>query len=167
MRKILAAFAGMFLAAAAMATPIQQDTLELRLGGNVDFDNPSGKFDFLVDTGLGYFVLDDIEFGGLATWGYNGNDFGYGIGGFGEFNLDLDVFIMPYIGMKLQYFFGDFYVKNFVNVQFDGGLKFFLSEAVAIYTELFYDLASENAYINNNEAKSYDVGMNMGIRAYF
>jgi hypothetical protein len=157
----------LLLAAAAMATPIQQDTLELRLGGNIDFDNPSGKFDFLIDSGLGYFVLDDIEFGGLVTWGYNGNDFGYGIGGFGEYNFDFDVFIMPYIGMKLQYFFGDFYVKNFINVQFDAGLKFFLSEAVAIYTEFFYDLASENAYINGNEAKSYDVGMNMGIRAYF
>lgn len=167
MRKILSAFAGLFLATAVFATPIQQDTLELRLGGNVDFDNPSGKFDFLIDTGLGYFVLDNIEFGGLATWGYNGSDFGYGIGGFGEFNLDLDVFIMPYIGMKLQYFFGDFYVKNFINVEFDGGLKFFLSEDVAIYTELFYDLASESAYVNDNEAKNYDIGMKMGIRAYF
>lgn len=53
MRKILAAFSGLLLAAAAMATPIQQDTLELRLGGNIDFDNPSGKFDFLIDSGLG------------------------------------------------------------------------------------------------------------------
>lgn len=167
MRKIGAVLAGLLIAAAAWATPIQQDTLELRLGGNMDFNNPSGKFDFLFDTGLGYFVVDNIEAGGLATWGYNGSKFGYGIGGFGEFNFDFDVFIMPYVGMKVQYFFGGFYAKNFINVEFTAGPKFFLSEYVAIYTELFYDLASENAYINDNEAKSYDVGMKTGLRAYF
>lgn len=167
MKKIIPVLLGMLVAAGAMATPIQQDTLELRLGGNIDFNNPNGKFDFLLDTGLGYFVLDNIEAGGLVTWGYSGSQFGYGVGGFTEFNLDLDIFMMPYAGLKLQYFFGDFYIKNFINVEFTGGLKFFLSEEVAIYTELYYDLASEDAYINNNEAKNYDVGMKMGIRAYF
>lgn len=167
MKKITAVLSGLFIAVAAFATPIQQDTLEVRLGGNMDFDNPNGKFDFLFDTGLGYFVLDDIEAGGLVTWGYDGSHFGYGVGGFGEFNLDLDIFMMPYVGLKLQYFFGDFYIKNFINVEFTGGAKFFLSEAVAIYTELYYDLASEDAYINDSEAKNYDVGAKMGVRCYF
>lgn len=167
MRKIISVLTGALIAAAALATPIQQDSLELRLGGNMDFDNPNGKFDFLLDTGLGYFVLDNIEAGGLATWAYDGSKFGYGIGGFGEFNIDLDVFMMPYVGLKVQYFFGDFYVKNFINVEFTGGAKFFLSETVAIYTELYYDLASEDAYINDNEAKNYDIGMKMGVRSYF
>lgn len=167
MRKIIPVLAALFMAASAFATPIVQDSLELRLGGNLDFDNPNGKFDFLFDTGLGYFPMDNIEVGGLATWGYNGSKFGYGIGGFTEYNFDFDVFIMPYIGMKLQYFFGDFYVKNFLNVEFTGGLKFFVSETVAIYSELYYDLASEDAYINGNEAKNYDIGMKFGVRAYF
>ncbi len=167
MRKIIPALAVIFLAASAFATPIVQDTLELRLGGNVDFDNPNGECDFLFDTGLGYFVVDDIEGGGLVTWAYDGSNFGYGVGGFGEFNLDMDVFIMPYVGLKLQYFFGDFYVENFVNVEFTGGLKFFLSESVAIYSELYYDLASEDTYVNDSEAESYDVGMKFGVRAYF
>ncbi|MDO9541626.1 MAG: hypothetical protein Q7J98_04825 [Kiritimatiellia bacterium] len=167
MKKVIAMLSGLLVAAAAMATPIQQDTLELRLGGNIDFDNPNGKLDFLLDTGLGYFVLDNIEAGGLVAWGYNGSEFGYGIGGFGEFNLDLDSFVMPYVGLKLQYFFGDFYVKNFLNVEFTGGSKFFLSEEVAIFTELYYDLASEDAYINDDEAKNYDVGMKLGVRCYF
>ena len=167
MNKIIPVILGLFIAAGALATPIQQDTLELRLGGNMDFDNPNGKFDFLFDTGLGYFVLDDIEAGGLITWGYSGSEFGYGVGGFTEFNLDLDTFMMPYVGLKLQYFFGDFYIKNFINVEFTGGAKFFLSETVAIYTELYYDLASESAYINGSEAKNYDVGLKMGVRCYF
>ena len=167
MRKIIPVLLGLFVAAAATATPIQQDTLELRLGGNMDFDNPNGKLDFLLDTGVGYFVADDIEVGGLVTWGYDGSEFGYGVGGFSEFNLDLDCFVMPYAGLKLQYFFGDFYIKNFINVEFTGGAKFFLSETVAIYTELNYDLASEDAYINGEEAKNYDVGLKMGVRCYF
>ncbi|MFA7158686.1 MAG: hypothetical protein WC299_05230 [Kiritimatiellia bacterium] len=167
MRKISAVLLGILVAGGVMATPIVQDTLELRLGGNLDFNNPNGNFDFLLDTGLGYFVLDNIEAGGLLTWGYNGSKFGYGVGGFGEFNIDLDMIMMPYVGMKLQYFFGDFYIKNFVNVEFTGGAKFFLSEQVAIYTELYYDLASEDAYINDNEAKNYDVGLKLGVRCYF
>ncbi len=167
MKKIIPLILGLFIATGALATPIVEDTLELRLGGNIDFDNPNGKLDFLLDTGLGYFVVDNIEAGGLVTWGYNGSEFGYGVGGFSEFNLDLDSFAMPYVGLKLQYFFGDFYVKNFINVEFTGGTKFFLSEAVAIYTELYYDLASEDAYISNDNAKSYDVGLKFGVRSYF
>jgi hypothetical protein len=167
MKKIIPALFGLFMATAALAVPILQDTLELRLGGYADFDNPSGNFDFLIDTGLGYFVVDNTEAGGLLTWGYDGSKFGYGIGGFGEYNFDFDVFIMPYIGMKVQFFFGDFYVRNFINVEFTAGPKFFLSENVAIYTEVYYDLASEDAYINDNEAKNYDVGMKLGVRSYF
>ncbi len=167
MKKIIPVLLGVLIAAGALATPIQQDTLELRLGGNIDFDNPNGKFDFLFDTGLGYFVLDNIEAGGLVTWGYDGSQFGYGVGGFSEFNLDLDNIMMPYLGLKIQYFFGDFYVSNFINVEFTGGAKFFLSEEVAIYSELYYDLASEDAYINDDEAKNYDVGIKMGVRCYF
>jgi len=167
MKKIIPVLLGVLIAAGALATPIQQDTLELRLGGNIDFDNPNGKFDFLFDTGLGYFVLDDIEAGGLVTWGYDGSQFGYGVGAFSEFNLDLDNIMMPYLGLKIQYFFGDFYVSNFINVEFTGGAKFFLSEEVAIYSELYYDLASEDAYINDDEAKNYDVGIKMGVRCYF
>lgn len=167
MKRLTTVALALLAAGSLVATPIQQDTLELRLGGNMDFDNPSGKFDFMLDTGIGYFVLDNIEAGGLIAWAYDGSHFGYGIGGFGEFNIDVDSMAMPYVGMKLQYFFGDFYVKNFVNVEFTGGVKFFLSEEVAIFTELYYDLASESAYINDNEAKSYDVGMRLGVRCYF
>lgn len=167
MKKIIPVLLGLLMASSVFATPIVQDSLELRLGGNLDFDNPNGKTDFLIDTGLGYFVLDDIEIGGLAAWAYNGSKFGYGVGGFTELNLDLDVFIMPYVGLKVQYFFGDFYIKNFVNIEFTGGTKFFLSEDVAIFTELYYDLASEDAYVNGEEAKNYDVGIKAGVRCYF
>ena len=57
MNKIIPVISGLLVSAAALATPIQQDTLELRLGGDIDFDNPNGKFDFAIDSGLGYFCL--------------------------------------------------------------------------------------------------------------
>ena len=147
------------------------ETLELRLGGNMDFNNPQGKVNWLLESGLGYFVFDNIEFGGILDWGYNGNDMGLGLGGFGEYNLDLNMFIMPYLSMRLQYCFGPYYrstaENNYILWEPALGLKFFLSECVAIYSELYFDLASENAFVQGEDAKNTDLGLKAGIRAYF
>lgn len=170
MRKI--AFIAMIAAAAtSFGATIPMDTLELRLGGKMDFNNPEGKVDWLVESGLGYFIYDNIELGGILDWGYNGNDMGIGLGGFGEANLDLDSFIMPYVAMRLQYCFGPYYSNvaehNYILWEPAVGLKFFLSESVAIYSELYFDLATEKAFARGEDAKNNDIGLKTGLRCYF
>ncbi|MBI2438052.1 MAG: hypothetical protein HYV36_04465 [Lentisphaerae bacterium] len=150
---------------------IPMDTLELRLGGQMRFSNAQGKTDWLLESGLGYFVFDNIEFGGITDFGYDGDDPGLGLGGFGEVNLDLDSFVVPYAGMRLQYNFGGYYRSiaehNYLLSEYTGGLKFFVSPTVAIYTELYFDLASEEAFVRDGEAKNTDAGLKAGVRAYF
>lgn len=160
--------------AAAMTSygaTLPMDTLELQLGGRMDFSNAKGKTDWLLESGLGYFVFDNIEFGGLMDWGYNGSDMGLGLGGFGEANLDLDSFIMPYAAIRLLYCFGPYYnipaEHNYILSEYAGGLKFFLSESVAIYSELYFDLATEKAFVDGEDAKNNDIGLKAGVRCYF
>lgn len=165
------ALIAMMAAATSFGATIPMDTLELRLGGKMDFSNPQGEVDWLLESGLGYFVYDNIEFGGIVDWGYNGNDMGLGLGGFGEVNLDLDSFIMPYFAMRLEYRFGQYYRNtaehDFILWEPAIGSKFFLSESVAIYLEMYFDLASEKAFVQGDDAKNNDLGLKTGVRCYF
>jgi len=169
--KKLVLIAMMAAAVTSFGATLPADTLELRLGGQMDFNNPQGKVDWVVESGLGYFVFDNIEFGGIVDWGYDGNDMGLGLGAFGEANLDLDSFIMPYFAMRLEYCFGQFYRNtsehNYIVWEPAIGSKFFLSESVAVYLELYFDLASEKAYVQGDDAKNNDIGLKTGVRCYF
>ena len=174
--KKLALIAMMAAAMTGFGATIPMDTLELRLGGQMDFSNPQGKADWRVESGLGYFVFDNIEFGGIVDWQFDGYNMGLGLGAFGEANLDLDSFIMPYLAMRLQYCFklGQYYTDysntsahNYLLWEPAVGLKFFLSESVAIYSELYFDLASEKAFAQGTDAQNVDLGLKTGLRCYF
>ena len=170
-RQKLALIAMMAAAVTSFGATLPIDTLELRLGGQMNFSNPQGNADWRVESGLGYFVFDNIEIGPIVDWSFDGRDMGLGFGGFGEVNLDLDSFIMPYFSMRLEYCFGQFYRNtsehNYVLWEPAVGLKFFLSESVAIYSELYFDLASEKAFAQGDDAKNNDLGLKAGVRCYF
>jgi len=171
MKKFVALIAMMTAAVTSFGATLPYDTWELRLGGKMDFNNPQGKVDWLLESSLGYFVFDNIEFGGIVDWGFDGNDMGLGLGGFGEANLDLDSIVMPYFAMRLQYCFGQYY-RNFAEHNYllwepALGLKFFLSESVAIYSELYFDLATEKAFSDGDDSKNNDIGLKAGVRCYF
>ena len=171
--KKLALIAMMAAAVTSFGATLPMDTMELRLGGQMNFSNPQGKADWRVEGGLGYFVFDNIEFGGIMDWGYDGYDMGLGAGGFGEANLDLDSFIMPYFSMRLEYVFklGQYYSSisdhNYVLWEPAVGTKFFISESVAIYLELYFDLASEKAFVLGEDAQNTDIGLKTGVSCYF
>ena len=78
---------------------------------------------------------------------------------------------MPYFSMRLQYCFGQYYRNtaehDYILWEPALGLKFFLSESVAIYTELYYDLATEKAFVQGDDAKNNDIGLKAGVRCYF
>lgn len=188
MKTALTALLSLGLAAFAVAEPIPAGTLELGINGGLnnmvttngqmvgngninnsmlDFSSPDGDVEFYVDVSLGYFAMDNIAFGGLASVGYNGSDGGYGIGPFGEVTFDLDSFVAPYVAGRIKYHFGDFYPDNFLLVEGGAGLKFFLSESVAISSEVFYDLTSEDVFVNDGNSENTNTGLKLGVRAYF
>ena len=157
----------LLVASTGFGAMIEAESLELRLKGGMDFDNSKGEVETSVDIGLGYFIFDDIEVGGLISFGFTESDAGFGLGGFSEFLFDLNCSVAPYVGIALQYKFGDYYSDHFLLLDLSGGLKFFITDSLAISTELFYDLASEDIYINNEEAADDDSGIRIGLSYYF
>ncbi len=166
MKKIIV-IAMMLSALTGFGTVIQQDTIEIGLNGSLDFENFNGKVATAGQLSLGYFVLDDIQVGGITGWGYDGDNFGWGLGPYGEINFDLDSAIVPYIAIRMTANFGDYHRSDHLLIEGAGGVKFFLSESVALAGELFYDLASKQVFINNERDQNTDIGLRVGIRSYF
>jgi hypothetical protein len=146
---------------------LQEDTMEIGLNGAVDFENFNGRVAGLAQLSLGYFVIDDVQVGGILNFACEGSDIGYGLGPYGEVNFDLDSAVVPYVALRLTANFGDYYPSDFVQAEGAGGLKFFLSENVALAAELYYDLASKDVYNNNSRMQSSDIGLHFGVRSYF
>ena len=89
MKTYVAVFAAV-LALAPLAFAANQDmgTYELQLNGLIDPDTfAGGEVD--LDVGLGYFVQDDIEVGGLLSFSDNDAIQTLGLAGFGEVNICL------------------------------------------------------------------------------
>ncbi|MBU4199328.1 MAG: hypothetical protein KKG09_04790 [Verrucomicrobia bacterium] len=146
---------------------IQQDTMEIGLNGTLDFENFNGKVQTENQLSLGYFVIDDVQVGGIANLACEGSDIGWGLGPYGEINFDLDSAMVPYVALRLTANFGNYYKSDHLLAEGAGGLKFFLSESVALAAELYYDLASKDIFNNNGREQSSDFGLHFGIRSYF
>jgi hypothetical protein len=146
---------------------LEQDTMEIGLNGTVDFENANGKVAVLSQLSLGYFVINDIQVGGLANFACEGTDIGWGLGPYGEVNFDLDSIVVPYVALRLTANFGEYYTSDHLLAEGAGGLKFFLSESVALAAEFFYDLASKSVFNNNGREQSSDFGLHFGVRSYF
>ncbi len=165
--KTAAAGAILLFAVTGFGAAIQEDTLELGFNGAIDFENFNGKVQTDLALSLGYFVADDIQVGGMADFACQGSDLGWGLGPYGEINFDLNLAIVPFVALRLTANFGDLYISDHLLAEGAGGLKFFLSESVALAAELYYDLASKNVFNNNGREQSSDCGMHFGIRSYF
>lgn len=169
MLKKLIAATMIAVATAASGVVIEQETLELGLQGNLDFDSPDGDVEFNVYPSLGYFLADNIQAGGMLGILYDGRDIGCRIGGFGEINFDTFTAIAPFLALRVMFDFGGHYDKNYLLVDGAAGLKFFISETLAVATEIFYDLASEDIYADSGDegGRNYDAGVRLGLRHYF
>ncbi|MCA1808988.1 MAG: hypothetical protein ABR497_01400 [Kiritimatiellia bacterium] len=147
---------------------IQEETMELGLQGQLTFDNYKGKTDFSIYPSLGYFIMDNIQVGGLMGVIYDGHDMGFRLGGFGEINFDTYTAFMPYLAVRLMYDFGSLYKDNYLLIDGAAGMKFFVSPTLAIAAELYYDLASEDVFADNHDgARNHNAGMRLGLRHYF
>ena len=165
--KKLVFLAIMLLAATGFGAMLEAETMELGLSGALDFDNPEGHVGSDIDLGLGYFFWDDIEAGGLVSFGNEGSDLGLGLGVFAEVIFDIDYPVAPFVAASLQYKFGDYFPDSHVLVEGSAGLKFFLTDYLSINGGLVYSLASEDVYVNNGKAENHDAGLRLGLSCYF
>lgn len=167
MKKTIVGAMIVLAAGAGFGAAIQQDMMEIGLNGAVDFENFNGKVAAQSQLSLGYFVIDDVQVGGLANFACEGSDTGWGLGPYGEVNFDLESPVVPYVALRITANFGDYYLSDHLLAEGAGGLKFFLSEHVALAAELYYDLASKDVFNNNGRDQSSDFGLHFGVRSYF
>ncbi len=157
----------MLVAATGFGAMVEKDMMGLRLQGSMDFDNPEGDVETDVSIGLGYFIADDIELGGLIGFENSGSDVGFGLGAYSEMLFDLNYLAAPFVGAATQLRFGDFYAHDHVLFEINGGIKVFLTEYVAVSGMLFFDLATADVYADNDDYDNYDAGLRVGLNVYF
>jgi hypothetical protein len=155
---------------------LRQGTRELALSGMLDFEE---RGDPALDlTGAyGFFIRDYLEVGGFAELAGNFDDvFRYGLGAFAEYHLPDWSFMkapraMPYIGADLGLAFVDSDISEdnaALIFQPRIGVKWFIRDFFAIDTHLFFAVATDDIYLNDeDDLDAYDIGIRLGIRVYF
>ncbi len=153
--------------AALFSMPLDEGEREIIMSGMVGYKTPAGKTGYDVNLALGYFLLDDWEVGpGLIVVG-DGADNGWGLGGFTEFNFNFGMAFVPYVGAHLHYLDGDYFRKNVFRLAGVFGVKYFLTENVAIDAALQYLYATDDIYKDDESWRNYDFGLSFGVRAFF
>jgi hypothetical protein len=151
---------------------LNRGTKELGLSGAFDFED-QGDPTIDLNVRYGYFLQNRFEVGGFAEMaGDFDNVLRYGIGGFAELNFaPLMYSTVPYVGADLALSFVDTDLgEDNAALEFRPrvGLKWFVREYVAIDTNFFVALATDDLYQNDqDDLDPYDIGINLGLRIYF
>lgn len=145
---------------------------ELGLSGFVDFEGPVGGVDVSFSATYGYFVSQNTEVGVFASYSrqLDGQFKSYGLGVFGEQHFPWSRNLYPYGGLSVGWQYADVdFADNDHSLIFTPrvGVKWFLSESIAIDANLFLALATDRVYVNDRDLDRYDFGMSLGLRAYF
>jgi hypothetical protein len=172
MKKIAALLASFALAANAHAAAIALGTQELRLGGGIDVDSAAGTA-IAFDAGYGYFVADYFQVGGL--FGFSNDDIvsTFSIGGFTEYTFETETEVLPFVGAQLRLINADIDTAFGSESETAGalglylGVKFFVTEELAVAIRGLVETATEDIYIDDDEVTNVDVGMDFGLRYFF
>lgn len=173
MKKILSLVAVAAIAFTSLAqannAAIAQGTQELRLQGGLDFTSAFGT-DLSIDLGYGYFVTDYVEVGGLFSFGDNDLVSLLGAGVFSEYNFDTMTSVVPFAGGQIAFNqvdlngFGD---ENALTLALYGGVKFFITEDLAISTRFVMEQATADIYLDDGKPDDFDYGIDFGLRYFF
>jgi hypothetical protein len=158
--------------AMAQESILQTGLKELGLSGFVDFEGPTGGVDVDLSATYGYFVFENSEIGAFGSFSrqLDGQFKSYGLGIFGEQHFRWTRNLYPYGGLRIGWQYADVdFADDDHSLIFTPrvGVKWFLSESIAIDANLFLALATDEVYVNDRDLDRYDIGMNLGLRAYF
>lgn len=172
MKKLaLAVFAALALATHSYAATAA-GTQELLLNGGIDIDSPAGT-SIALESGYGYFVADYVEVGGL--FGFANDDIltSVNVGGFAEYNIETETNVLPFLGSRLRLVYADLDVgpesnsETAVALGLYGGVKFFVTEELAVSVRALVETATEDIYVENDEVSNVDVGIDFGLRYFY
>ena len=170
MRKAVSILALCVLCQSAFGIMIFRDTSELGVSGMVDFNSANGT---LIDltTLYGYFWEDYIEIGGKVNIMDDDSNSLWSIGGFGEYDFDLGMELVPFVsaGLSIAQGKSDTADENNIALVLDvqGGAKYFISDNTALSAALIQDIASNDVFPGDNELQSLKTKIELGLRFFF
>lgn len=148
-------------------------TREVILEASLDLENHKGSTRADVLAGYGYFPVDNIEVGVLASfrktewesaWGINSV---WGIGGFAEYNLETGGAWLPFGGVRLMLLDGNSSDDTCINATFMLGLKLMMTRSTALSIAGHYDIATEDIYFIDGKAENNNLTAKAGFRVFF
>lgn len=188
MKKLMVFFVVILgLATNSQAVKLGADTQSLDLAGGLDFESSAGVNSH-IRAGYGYFIMDYFEIGGLINVQHNDAVTTFGFGPKAEYNFELDLpVVVPFVGSALTFQHAkvtstsflvnsdsqiesrsDSDVRNALNLDIYGGLKFFVTDQFAITTDLVLSAATSDLYERRDGGTSKtNARLELGLRYYF
>jgi hypothetical protein len=172
MNKYLIALLIVCLASPIYAASIQTGLYETQVGFSYDISDVD-ESDFLTGIGgLGYYLTDNLQAGGLITFGKTPNDSYWkpndvwGLGPFAEYNFNISKKLVPFASASLIFLSADNAEANTFNIS--AGVKYFFCDSIALTAQLNAHFADEEIYdfewtnygadIGEGEKRDFSIG---------
>ena len=174
MKKLLVIALVALCAAGSYASMLPADTAEVFVTGMLDLETAN---DTLIDLnfGYGYFFVDYLETGWRVGLEDDDAHTAYSLGGFAEYNFDLGIELMPFVGASLDLVSVDMHdtgdddgdkTAGVLGIQ--GGAKYFITESLAVSTALVVERATKDIYPEDdaNTSKT-NIKFEVGMRYFY
>ena len=156
---------------------LDQGTKELKLYGSYDGNHPL-DYSLILAGGFGYFVMDNLELSGILGWQSNDLADALELGLVADYHFNLGSPWVPFLELGVLYAAVEI-DDDVYNVssepdedawlaRFGAGVKYFVTDNVAISLTGIYDYASADIYATQGGSlKDYNWKALLGISFYF
>ena len=174
MKKLLVIALVALCAAGSYASMLPADTAEVFVTGMLDLETAN---DTLIDLtfGYGYFFVDYLETGWRVGLEDDDAHTAYSLGGFAEYNFDLGIELMPFVGASLDLVSVDMHdtgdddgdkTAGVLGIQ--GGAKYFITESLAVSTALVVERATKDIYpVDDAITSKTNIKFEVGMRYFY
>lgn len=163
---------GLMATVNAHAVNLLQGNRELGVNGMVDFDTVDDTL-ISADVAYGYFWADFVESGVRAGISDSSSVSTWRLEIFTEYHFFAENLLVPYVGLSVDLLgsnleYGEVSSdETAIAVGVDLGVKYFVTDAVAISTQLGLDAASGDVYPAEDGPEDTNWDISLGIRYFF
>ncbi len=169
-RFAMASICSLMICAGSYAQMLDQGTMELDVNGNYDPKGAAGK-QFWTAVGFGYYVVDNLEL--AAAFAFINDDYetGYHPALDAQYNIRTGCKLVPFVGLNIGWGIWNYEeadnTDGFVYGA-EAGLKYFLTENLALTAAVDYDLSTGDLWVEKNgKMVDNNWGINWGLRYNF
>lgn len=155
---------------------VTQGSSEFGVSGLLDIESALGT-DIEFDFRYAYFFFDRFSLGVLGGFGDNDATTRFDLSLVSEYNFALSdsyrplvgTDFVPFVGIGVGFLYADLNPGDETAAVFSGeaGLKFFLSDSVAVTASLLGKLATDDVFADDAKATNTDLSIRLGMRFYF